>query len=217
MQSKKDQALKRAFLIVLIAIALFFLQDSVILKILLGLVAVYCLVVLGLVVYQRRHQDKPAVHQLLCGALRPILFIGDFFGTSFGKSIINAGVQLVVVSLSFLLLLFVLLIILETNLIPNDVYKLIVTFFLMVLFAVLVTAEGFERMINRLFKSLDAPYSAEVTRKLVYTVYIILLILATLNCLGALDESLCTKQLDFWKLVVSPAFLTFMAWEKMTR
>lgn len=122
---------------------------------------------------------------------------------------IDAGIQLSVIGVSLIILILVILGIIDAEFIKPDYLKLFLAYLLIAIVAIGITSKDFERFINeRIFKSIPAPYSAEVAKKLIYVAYMVLLILTTLHKLE--DPS----KLDFWNLVVLPSFATFVAWER---
>ena len=122
---------------------------------------------------------------------------------------IDAGIQLSVIGVSLIILILVILGIIDAEFIKPDYLKLFFFFFFIAIVAIAVSSKGFERFINeRIFKSIPAPYSAEVAKKLIYVEYMVLLITTTLHKLE--DPS----KLDFWNLVAMPSFANFVAWER---
>ncbi len=122
---------------------------------------------------------------------------------------IDAGIQLSVIGVSLIILILVILGIIDAEFIKPDYLKLFLAYLLIAIVAIAVSSKGFERFINeRIFKSIPAPYSAEVAKKLIYVEYMVLLITTTLHKLE--DPS----KLDFWNLVAMPSFANFVAWER---
>lgn len=122
---------------------------------------------------------------------------------------IDAGIQLSVVGVSLIILILVILGIIDAEFIKPDYLKLFLAYLLIAIVAIAVSSKGFERFINeRIFKSIPAPYSAEVANKMIYVAYMVLLITTTLHKL--VDPA----KLDFWNLVAMPSFATFIAWER---
>ena len=209
-QPSKNQTLKQVAIIFVLALACYFLQlVPFVFYTILCLFLVYLLYLLGLHLFAAKHPERKWPTKVLNVLKRPLFFIVDFFESPSGKRVIDAGIQLSVVGVSLIILILVILGIIDAEFIPHDYLKLFVAYLLIAIVAIAVSSKGFERFINeRVFKSIPAPYSAEVAKKLIYVVYMVLLILTTLHKLE--DPS----KLDFWNLVAMPSFATFIAWER---
>lgn len=205
-----NQTLKQAMTIIVIAVVCYFLQlVPFVFYTILCFFLVYLLYLLGLHFFATKHPERQWPTRVLKALERPLFFMGDFFETPSGKRVINAGIQLSVVLLSLVILALVILGILDAEFITKDYLKLFVAYLLIAIVAIAVSSKGFERFINeRIFKSIPAPYSAEVATKMIYVAYMVLLITTTLHKLE--DPA----KLDFWNLVVLPSFATFIAWER---
>ena len=206
----RNQTLKQVAIIFVLALACYFLHlVPFVFYTILCLFLVYLLYVLGLHLFAAKHLERKWPTRVLKTLERPIFFMGDFFETPSGKQVINAGIQLSVVGISLVILLLAILSILEAGFIAQDYQKLIIVYFLITLVAIGISSSGFESFINqKLFKAIQAPYSAQVATKLIYEAYMVLLITTTLHKLE--DPA----KLDFWNLVALPSFATFIAWER---
>ena len=205
-----NQTLKQAMTIIVIAVVCYFLQlVPFVFYTILCLSLVYLLYLLGLHLFAAKHPERQWPTRVLKTLERPLFFVVDFFETPSGKQVINAGIQLSVVGISLVILLLAILGILDAEFIKQDYLKLFVAYLLIAIVAIGVSSKGFEQFINeRIFKSIPAPYSAEVAKKLIYVAYMIVLIATTLH------KIVDPTKLDFWNLVVLPSFVTFIAWER---
>lgn len=161
-----NQTLRRAMTIIVIAIVCYFLQlVPVVAYIILCLFLVYLLYLLGLHLFATEHPERQWPTRAIKALERPLFFIVDFFESPLGKRVIYAGIQLPVVGVSLIILILVILGILNAEFIPQDYLKLFVAYLLIAIVAIAVSSKGFERFINeRIFKSIPAPYSAEVAK-----------------------------------------------------
>lgn len=211
--SKKDNSLKQSLLIVCLTIVLLLLQKNrcVFFTFIIAgiLISFLCIALHN---YQSHPQAKPwaktiwtKLEKYYNCLIKPVR--GDLH---------CAGIQFMIVSCLVLLWCFILLVFLSWRPFANDSINLFATYVLLSFFPILVTDDLFEGLLNKYLNKIGVIYKANVTRRLIYIVYCVLFVAGTYKTLLTIGKCGCENP-NIWLYVVSPAFVTFIAYERAFR
>lgn len=183
------------------------------------LIAVFLLLCLALFKYQSLPNSKDWAKRAWLGINNAFFSFGETFILPNKKSLVSMSVQ-IAIPLLFLLLTFpVIMLLLDSKIPIPDSSKIFSCYCILTVFSIFITSPTYAKRLNKKLlkeESEEQLYKAEVTKRMLYILYFVFYVVGTFRDIEKLAYS-CAKEPDFWTVVIVPAFMSLIAYERAFR